>query len=149
MTSNREANTMKMFFAIGMTTMLLSAAGCKSTSNPGLSSERTDETTSAIRKVVDDPTRMASMLAVTDAFESDIKTIEASIHEIRQEIVAANADYNTERATLEAMYVKLGNQARALGNVFRDRNFELRALSSSAEWEKIAGSNTSLTKFAF
>ena len=89
------------------------------------------------------------MLAVVDAFESDVKTIESSIHDIRKEIVEANADYNTERATLEAMYAELGKQARRLGNVLRDRNFELRDLCSADEWKKIAGSNDPLAEFVF
>ena len=140
---------MKKFLLFWMAIMLLSLAGCKSDKTPGLSVERTKETRDAIRSNIDDPARMASMLAVMDAFESDVKTIESSIHDIRNEIVEANADYKTERATLEAMYAELGKQALMLGNVFRDRNFELRDLCSADEWKKIAGSNDPLAEFVF
>ena len=140
---------MKRFLLFCMAIMLLSLAGCKSAKTPGLSVERTTETRDAIRTTVDDPARVESMLAVMDAFESDVVTIESEIQDIRKEIVEANADYHTERATLEAMYAELGNQALKLGNVLRDRTFELRDLCSADEWKKIAGSDDPLAEFVF
>ena len=131
-------------------TLLICLSGCKSTApEAGFNEERASETRSAIQASIADPARSAQMLKVMDRFESELDQIGTSIKKIRADIVTANADYATERETLEKMYAQLGEQVRLLGNTFRDRNFELRKLCSAEDWKSIADLNDALVNFVF
>ena len=133
-----------------ITTLLICLSGCKSTEpEAGFNEERASETREAIQASITDPAQSAQLLKVMDRFELELNQIGASIQKLRADIVTANADYTTDRETLEKMYAQLGEQVRLLGNTFRDRNFELRKLYSAEEWKSIADLNDELVNFVF
>jgi hypothetical protein len=141
---------MKVFVLISLAAIMVGVAGCKS-DDPveGLNEKRVDATRSAIQSTVPDADLRGKMLAVMDQYEQELRQIEASIKNTREEIVKANADYSTDRATLEGMYAQLGEDVRQMGHVFRDRNFELRKLCTAEQWDKIADDNDALVNFTF
>jgi hypothetical protein len=128
---------------------LLSLSGCKSNDSVGLNKGPAAKTRETITSTISDPARVTSMLAVMDAYQSDTAMTTATIKKIRQQIVDASADYSTTRKALEKLYSQLNTQVTALGNTFRDRNFELRKLCSADEWRSIAAGNKALVEFRF
>lgn len=123
--------------------------GCSSDKMAGLNDSRVADTREAIRENIEDPAVVGKMLAVMDAFETDVDAILSTIVKIRAEIMTANADYNTSNDELEKLYDDIEGEVRKLGESLRDHTFELRALCSADDWRKIAGDNATLVEFSF
>jgi hypothetical protein len=141
---------MKVFVLISLAAIMVGLTGCKS-DDPveGLNEERVDATRSAIQSTVPDATLRKELLAVVDQYERELNQVAASIKDTRAAIVKANADYTTERTTLEGMYAQLGEDVRKMGDVLRDHNFELRKLCTAEQWKQIADDNDTLVNFTF
>jgi hypothetical protein len=141
---------MKVFVLISLAAIMVGLAGCKSNDPAeGLNEKRVDATRSAIQSAVPDAALRKEMLAVVDQYDRELKQVAASIKKTRAAIVKANADYATERATLEGMYAQLGEEVRQMGHVLRDHNFELRKLCTAEQWKQIADDNDTLVNFTF
>jgi hypothetical protein len=141
---------MKAFVLISLAAIMVGVTGCKS-DDPveGLNEDRVDTTRSAIQSTVPDAALRGKMIAVVGQFEVDLNQIGDSIKQTRAAILKANAEYTTDRATLEKMYAKLGDDVRQLGRVLRDRNMELRELCTAEQWDDIADDNDPLVNFVF
>jgi hypothetical protein len=141
---------MKVFFLVALAAFMAGMVGCKSNDAvEGMNEKRINATRSAIKSTIPDAARREKMLAVVDQFELQLTQMAASIKNTRTAIVRANADYATDRATLEGLYAQLGDNVRQLGHVFRDRNFQLRKLCTAEQWDDLADNDDTLVEFAF
>jgi hypothetical protein len=141
---------MKVFFLVALAAFMAGMVGCKSNDAvEGLNEKRVNATRSAIQSTIPDAALRGKMMAVLDQYELELKQIEDSIKKTRTAIVTANADYATDRATLEGLYAQLAENVRQMGHVFRDRNFQLRKLCTPEQWDDLADDNDTLVEFVF
>ena len=143
---------MRMIFRCSAVVLAFCLFGCRS-SNPVVSMElnedRVEQTRATIRALVPEEVRQASLLAVVDAMQAGVASLDTEAVELREEIVVANQSYDTTRADLAKQYDALGDVIARLGAVVKEHSLELRALCTADEWAKIAVYDDDGFKFEF
>jgi hypothetical protein len=129
---------------------LAGLTGCKSKDSSVLNLERIEESRAAILEHIPDQQRRQEILAMTDAFEKDVRKVIEEIKELRQQIITANQRYDTTRADLEAIYAQITVKLEALNSRVSADSMKMRSLCSEAEWKKIFSYNDKkLFNFSF
>lgn len=143
---------MRMIFRCSAVVLAFCLFGCRS-SNPVVSMElnedRVEQTRATIRALVPEEVRQASLLAVVDAMQAGVASLDTEAVELREEIVVANQSYDTTRKDLAKQYDALGGVIAQLGEVVKQHSLELRALCTADEWAKIAVYDDDGFKFSF
>jgi len=143
---NRAFSAVAIF---GLSLALAGLIGCRSKDASVLNLERIEESRAAILEHIPDPERRQEMLAMVDAFDSDVREVVREIKELRQQIIAANQSYDTTRSDLEAIYAQITVKLEELNGRVRADSMKMRALCSQAEWKKIFGHNEKLINLFF
>ena len=137
---------------IGLVVMACCCAvlsGCRSKVAFGVNTGRVDKTRASIESTIDDPEQRAALQAVVESFEQEMKGIESEALAVRRKIKEANADYDTTREELDALYGQINTLVVKMGECVKRHSLAARARCSEEEWEKIMGHKTAPFIFEF
>ena len=114
-----------------------------------LNTSRLDATREAIQKHVPDESRQTQLLDMCDSYEAELKTLLENAETLQNQLVELNADYDTPREDLEAVYADLNSLLKRMGEKAQEYSLKARAICSAEEWSKITKSNAPAFQFRF
>ena len=91
----------------------------------------------AIEENVQDETRRAELLTLSEQFSGILEELLAATNETSQELDQLLVDYHSDRKSFERTFEHYNQKRQTLGKRTIELHFEIKALATPAEWKAI------------
>lgn len=124
---------MTLLFTLALCAVLIGGcAGKRQTEPPPDEALR-----AAIEENVQDETRRAELLALSERFSQILEDLLTATDETSQKLDKLLLDYDSDRESFERTFERYNQQRQALGQRTIALHFEIKALTTPAEWKAI------------
>ena len=114
-----------------------SGVGCRSLSQAESTQSALDGTRELIREHIAEPARADQMLAIVDQLDTDLDAYVVTRTGIDEALALKNADYDTSRADMQALYDSRNREYRAVVIKLSEASMALSKLATPEEWEAV------------
>jgi hypothetical protein len=126
-------NPIIFFFILVLCSVLIKGCICQRRTEP----PPDEALRSAIEENVQDETRRAELLVLSERFSQILEELVAATNATSQKLDKFLLDYDSDRAAFERTFERYNQKRQTLGKRTIALHFEIKALVTPAEWESI------------